>query len=138
MEKATSVSMFESILNLIPEEVNMIGEIDVDKEIENKNYKPYVYLDESRGILKVFRVNKKNLDTLLSVYNYRDIQSPYVSNFEALLYLDRDRDTKAIKALPNELQDRLKKDSFGCVIFNDAAEFKSVLLTIKDKIKWVS
>lgn len=134
--KAMSASMFEQILEMIPVEVNMSGEVDFDKELENKNYKPYVYYDKERGVLKVFRVNKKNLETLLVAYDYGKLSSPFVSNFEACLYLDKERDGKVIKMLSPDVQKQIKSSMFSCVQYNDFEEFMNVILMIKDKIQW--
>jgi|GEM_PF-4543668 len=132
----TCANMLKTILGVIPVEVNMIREINFDKEIENKNNKPYVYYDEGNGVLKVFRVNKKNLETLFTAYDYGELTSPFVSNFDACLYLDKDRDGKAIKALPTEQQKQIKNSMFGCVQFKSFDEFIRVVGLIKDKIQW--
>ncbi|RNB59438.1 hypothetical protein EDM57_04665 [Brevibacillus gelatini] len=134
---ATSANTLEEIIRMIPVEVNMIKEIDFDREIENKNNKPYVYYNVNSGELKVFRVCRKNLETVLVAYDYGLLQSPYVSNFEAHLFLDKERDGKAIKVLPSEVQKQIRNSMFGCASFNNATEFQTVLLLIKDKINWV-
>lgn len=134
MSGMKSVNMLEEILKMIPKEVNVSGEVDFDKEIENKNYKPYVYY--SKGVLKVFRVNKKNLDTLLAVYDYGELPSKFVGNFEANLFLDKDKDSKVIKALPNNLQKEWKNSMYGHIGFREVDEFTRVFDTIKDKLVW--
>lgn len=126
----------EEIISMIPVEVNMSGEVNFDQAIESKNNKPYLYYDKQSGILKVFRVSKKNLDTLLTVYDYGMLQSPHVSNFEANLFLDKDRDAKAIKAMPSGVQKDLKGSFYGHLNFKDADEFMEVLRGIKDVLTW--
>lgn len=128
--------MLEQIIKVIPVEVNMIQEINFDREIENKNYKPYVYYDKKRGVLKVFRVNKKNLETLLAAYDYGKLSSPFISNFDACLYLDKERDGKVIKMLSPDAQKQIKSSMFSCVQFKDFDDFMSVFSVIKDKIQW--
>lgn len=134
---AMYASTLDEIISMIPVQVNMSDKVNFDHELENKNNKPYVYYDEKKGVLKVFRVNKKNLDTLLTVYDYGLLQSPHVSNFEANLFLDKDRDAKVIKALPSSIQKEMKGSFNGHVSFKNATEFMTLFLGIRDKITWV-
>jgi hypothetical protein len=125
-----------AILKLIPVEFNMINQCKFDNEIENKNYKPYVYYDRQRGILKAFRVNKKNLDTLFTAYDCSKLPSSLVNKFDACLYLDKERDGKAIKMLPPAIQKQIKNSMFNCIQFKSFDEFMDVFGAIKDKIQW--
>jgi hypothetical protein len=136
MKTEKYVDTLDAIIETIPVEVNTIQEINFDREIENKNYKPYVYYDKKRGVLKVFRVNKKNLETLLAAYDYGKLSSSFVNNFDACLYLDKERDGKVIKILPPEAQKQIKTSMFGCAQFKDIEEFMNVFSVIKDKIQW--
>jgi hypothetical protein len=136
MSTVMCTDMLETILQWLPENVNMINEVNFDKELEKKNYKPYVYYDKQRGILKVFRVNKKNLETLFAVYDYGELQSPYINRFEAYLFLDKDRDSKVIKVLPQQLQKDFKSNAFGVINFSSFKEFYNILEQLNGKINW--
>lgn len=128
--------MLEKIKTCLPNNINDMRTMNFDKEIDNKNYRPYIYVNNDSCTLKVFRVYKKTLETVLAVYHYGDLQSEHVSNFSGTIYLDKERDGKAIKTLSPEHQKGLKGNMMGCVCFDNYDEFVEVLMDISEKLKW--